>query len=92
MAAGEPVGEGDLRRAGFEEGILLAPSFSAAWSALAREVPGLGAALALPDTAPGRADLVALGRELLRNPYWPLQAAQTLKQRGPTPGQYLRGF
>jgi len=26
----------------------------------------------------GRADLVFLGRELLRNPYWPLQAARKL--------------
>ncbi|MDG2479475.1 MAG: NADH:flavin oxidoreductase/NADH oxidase [Alphaproteobacteria bacterium] len=28
--------------------------------------------------AEGRADLVALGRELLRNPFWPLQAAEAL--------------
>jgi 2,4-dienoyl-CoA reductase-like NADH-dependent reductase (Old Yellow Enzyme family) len=35
-----------------------------------------------------RADLVALGRELLRNPYWPLHAAQALRQEVPWPKQY----
>ena len=40
----------------------------------------------------GRADLVLLGREMLRNPYWPLQAAQVLKQPVPVPVQYLRAF
>jgi len=39
-----------------------------------------------------RADVVLLGRELLRDPYWPLHAAQTLKQPAPVPPQYLRGF
>ena len=40
----------------------------------------------------GRADLVLLGRELLRDPYWPLHAAQLLKQPPPVPAQYLRAF
>jgi 2,4-dienoyl-CoA reductase-like NADH-dependent reductase (Old Yellow Enzyme family) len=40
----------------------------------------------------GQADLVLLGRELLRNPYWPLQAAQQLEQPAPIPPQYLRAF
>jgi 2,4-dienoyl-CoA reductase-like NADH-dependent reductase (Old Yellow Enzyme family) len=40
----------------------------------------------------GQADLVLLGRELLRNPYWPLQAAQKLEQPAPIPPQYLRAF
>ncbi len=40
----------------------------------------------------GRADLVLLGREMLRNPYWALQAAQLLKQPVPVPSQYLRAF
>jgi 2,4-dienoyl-CoA reductase-like NADH-dependent reductase (Old Yellow Enzyme family) len=40
----------------------------------------------------GRADMVLLGREVLRDPYWPLHAAQTLKQVGPVPSQYLRAF
>lgn len=39
-----------------------------------------------------RADLVLLGREMLRDPYWALHAAQTLKQPAPIPPQYLRGF
>lgn len=40
--------------------------------------------------ANGRADLVALGRELLRHPQWPLHAAQVLKQEVPWPEPYLR--
>jgi 2,4-dienoyl-CoA reductase-like NADH-dependent reductase (Old Yellow Enzyme family) len=40
----------------------------------------------------GRADLVLLGREILRDPYWPLHAAQILKQPAPVPSQYLRAF
>jgi NADPH2 dehydrogenase len=39
-----------------------------------------------------RADVVLLGREFLRDPYWPLHAAQTLKQPAPVPLQYLRAF
>lgn len=38
----------------------------------------------------GDADLVVLGRELLRNPYWPLQAATALGDEPPWPRQYLR--
>jgi 2,4-dienoyl-CoA reductase-like NADH-dependent reductase (Old Yellow Enzyme family) len=38
----------------------------------------------------GQADLVLLGRELLRNPYWPLGAAQALGQTAAWPQQYLR--
>jgi 2,4-dienoyl-CoA reductase-like NADH-dependent reductase (Old Yellow Enzyme family) len=40
----------------------------------------------------GRADLVLLGRELLRRPHWPLSAAVELKQPVPVPAQYLRAF
>lgn len=40
--------------------------------------------------AHGRADLVALGRELLRDPQWPLRAARVLGVDGPWPRQYLR--
>jgi len=40
----------------------------------------------------GRADLVLLGREMLRDPYWALSAAQRLKQPTPVPTQYLRAF
>lgn len=40
----------------------------------------------------GRADLVYLAREFLRDPYWALHAAQQLKHAAPVPSQYLRGF
>jgi 2,4-dienoyl-CoA reductase-like NADH-dependent reductase (Old Yellow Enzyme family) len=38
----------------------------------------------------GHADLVLLARELLRNPYWPLHAADVLKQTTAWPVQYVR--
>jgi 2,4-dienoyl-CoA reductase-like NADH-dependent reductase (Old Yellow Enzyme family) len=38
----------------------------------------------------GRADVVAMGRELLRTPYWPLQAARTLAHDIEWPRQYVR--
>ncbi len=38
----------------------------------------------------GRADCVFLARELLRDPYWPLHAAQTLGHTLSWPAQYLR--
>jgi 2,4-dienoyl-CoA reductase-like NADH-dependent reductase (Old Yellow Enzyme family) len=38
----------------------------------------------------GQADLVILARELLRNPYWPIRAAQELGQTISWPAQYLR--
>jgi len=38
----------------------------------------------------GQADMVLLGREILRNPYWPLAAAQALGQKAAWPKQYLR--
>lgn len=40
--------------------------------------------------AEGRADLVALARELLRSPYWPLQAARALGVDLAWPDQYAR--
>jgi 2,4-dienoyl-CoA reductase-like NADH-dependent reductase (Old Yellow Enzyme family) len=38
----------------------------------------------------GQADLVVLAREMLRNPYWPLYAAEKLKADIEWPKQYLR--
>jgi 2,4-dienoyl-CoA reductase-like NADH-dependent reductase (Old Yellow Enzyme family) len=38
----------------------------------------------------GQADLVFLARELLRDPYWPLRAADQFRQSGPWPKQYVR--
>ncbi len=42
----------------------------------------------------GRADMVLLGHELLRNPHWVLHAAAVLHQSdaNPVPPQYLRAF
>ena len=37
-----------------------------------------------------QADLVLLAREMLRDPYWPMHAAQELGQIAPWPVQYLR--
>jgi 2,4-dienoyl-CoA reductase-like NADH-dependent reductase (Old Yellow Enzyme family) len=38
----------------------------------------------------GQADVVLLARELLRDPYWPLHAADLLGRQVPWPPQYLR--
>jgi 2,4-dienoyl-CoA reductase-like NADH-dependent reductase (Old Yellow Enzyme family) len=38
----------------------------------------------------GQADLVLLAREMLRHPYWPLHAANVLRQPTPWPVQYAR--
>jgi 2,4-dienoyl-CoA reductase-like NADH-dependent reductase (Old Yellow Enzyme family) len=38
----------------------------------------------------GQADVVLLARELLRDPYWPLRAADHLGHTVPWPAQYLR--
>jgi NADPH2 dehydrogenase len=38
-----------------------------------------------------RADMVALGRVLLRQPYWPVYAAHELKDRDIIVRQYYRG-
>lgn len=43
--------------------------------------------------AEGRADVVLLGRAVLRDPFWPLHAARQLKREGfPFPRQYLRAM
>ncbi|MFM1653062.1 NADPH dehydrogenase NamA [Brevibacillus sp. B_LB10_24] len=39
-----------------------------------------------------QADLIFLGRELLRNPYWPLHAGRELEAPDNIPQQYLRAF
>jgi 2,4-dienoyl-CoA reductase-like NADH-dependent reductase (Old Yellow Enzyme family) len=40
----------------------------------------------------GQADVVLLAREELRDPYWPLRAAQALRHEVKVPAQYLRGW
>ncbi len=39
----------------------------------------------------GKLDMIFLGRELLRNPYWPMEAAHKLKEEHQWPVQYERG-
>jgi len=53
--------------------------------------------ITLPDQAEEiirdeQADIVLLGREMLRNPNWALHAGQKLAQPAPVPPQYLRAF
>lgn len=40
----------------------------------------------------GKADVVLLGREMLRTPFWAIQAAKELGQPLPTPPQYHRAY
>lgn len=47
---------------------------------------------ALRFSGDGRADLVALGRELLRNPYWPVDTAVRNGVPGYVPESYKRAF
>ena len=49
-----------------------------------------GAAQADTIVRSGQADLVVMGRELLRHPHWPLDAARELGQEVRWPPQYLR--
>jgi 2,4-dienoyl-CoA reductase-like NADH-dependent reductase (Old Yellow Enzyme family) len=42
--------------------------------------------------AGGRADVVLLAREMLRDPYWPLHAAKALGEKVAPPKQYSRAF
>ncbi|WP_067934143.1 NADH:flavin oxidoreductase/NADH oxidase [Alicyclobacillus kakegawensis] len=49
-------------------------------------------ALAEAVVANGDADLVAIARGLLRDPYWPIHAAQVLQQEPQVPKQYMRAF
>jgi 2,4-dienoyl-CoA reductase-like NADH-dependent reductase (Old Yellow Enzyme family) len=42
--------------------------------------------------ASGRADVISLAREFLRDPYWPLHAARVLGRKQAPPVQYSRAF
>lgn len=79
--------------------IPVAPGFQVPFAARVRAEAGLPVAAVGLITEPaqadalvreGQADLVLVGREVLRNPYWPLQAAQALGQTPRYPNQYLR--
>ena len=40
----------------------------------------------------GEADIIFMGRELLRNPYWPLKAKKDLDGETDAPDQYARSL
>ena len=42
--------------------------------------------------AKGAADLIVVAREFLREPYWPIKAAEALGAKPTIPVQYLRAF
>ncbi len=75
------------------------PGFQVPFAEKIRREAGIATAAVGLITAPaqadaivrnGRADLVALGRELLRHPYWPLHAARVLGYDLEWPWQYRR--
>ena len=75
------------------------PGFQTEFAARVRHEAGIATAAVGLITSPaqadhiirsGQADVVLLGREILRNPYWPLAAAQALGQTVSWPNQYLR--
>lgn len=77
----------------------LGPGYQTAFAARIRREAGILTGAVGLITAPaqadhvvrtGQADLVLLGREMLRDPYWPLRAARELGHAAPWPAQYLR--
>lgn len=79
--------------------IPVGPGFQTEFAARVRHEAGLPTAAVGMITSPeqaehiirsGQADVVLVGREILRNPYWPLQAAAALGHRVAWPNQYLR--
>ena len=79
--------------------IPLGPGYQVPFAARIRAEAGLptgavglitGAEQAEQILAQGSADLVLLGRELLRDPRWPLHAAKMLGAEVPWPASYLR--
>jgi len=82
-----------------QQNIVLGPGYQVPFAARIRAEAGLAtgavgliteAAQAEQILAEGSADLVLLARELLRNPRWPLQAAQALGAEVPWPASYAR--
>jgi 2,4-dienoyl-CoA reductase-like NADH-dependent reductase (Old Yellow Enzyme family) len=77
----------------------IGPGYQAPFAEKIRQEAGIATAavglITVPELADeivrnGRADLVALGRELLRHPYWPLDAARKLGHEITWPRQYRR--
>ncbi|HEX5229304.1 MAG TPA: NADH:flavin oxidoreductase/NADH oxidase [Bryobacteraceae bacterium] len=91
----------DCSSGGIAPGISIpaAPGYQAPFAERIRREAGIATAavgmITEPDQADqivrtGQADMVFLARELLRDPYWPLRAADQLHQDGPWPKQYQR--
>lgn len=81
------------------EPVPFGPGFQVPFAARVRSEAGIAsgavgyiteAAQAEQIVATGQADAVLLGREMLRDPYWPLHAAKVLHAEAPWPNQYLR--
>lgn len=81
--------------------IALGPGYQVPFAARIRNETGMRTAAVGMITAPtqandivasGSADIVLLAREFLRNPYWPLTAAQALGLPTHAPAQYQRAF
>jgi 2,4-dienoyl-CoA reductase-like NADH-dependent reductase (Old Yellow Enzyme family) len=79
--------------------VSLGPGYQVPFASKIRDEAGVATAavglISTPELADeivrnGRADVVALGRELLRHPYWPLDAARGLGQEIDWPRQYRR--
>ena len=79
--------------------IPVGPGFQVPLSAKIRHAVGIATGAVGLITAPvqaeqvvatGLADVVLLAREMLRDPYWPMHAAQVLKAEHPWPLQYER--
>ena len=75
------------------------PGFQTEFAARVRREAGVATAAVGLITSPaqadhiirtGQADMVLLSREILRNPYWPMDAAQALGRVASWPSQYLR--
>jgi 2,4-dienoyl-CoA reductase-like NADH-dependent reductase (Old Yellow Enzyme family) len=82
-----------------DEPVPFGPGFQVPFAARVRTEAGIasGAVGFITDpaqaeqiVATGQADAVLLGREMLRDPYWPLHAAKALQIDVPWPNQYLR--
>ncbi len=83
----------------FNAPIPVGPGYQVAFAGQIRKEAGIPTAavgmISAPEQADqilrsGQADMVFLARELLRDPYWPLRAADQLHQNGPWPKQYAR--
>jgi len=82
-----------------DEPVPFGPGFQVPFAARVRSEAGIATgavglitepAQAEQIVATGQADVVLLGRQMLRDPYWPLQAAKELHVDIPWPNQYLR--